>query len=288
MKPFSSSIENISDTARWVAFYRAMESERPDALFHDPYARLLAGERGEQITQTMPRASVAARVTAVRTCVFDEIILRLVENDGIDTVLNLAAGLDARPYRLPLPASLHWIEVDLLAILSYKQEKLVNEQPACSLERVPLNLTDSVARQALLARVGIEAQRVLVVAEGLLVYLTRDQVVSLASDLHASLQRAWWLTALISAPQLRRFHLTLNPRLSAGNTRMQFAPAEGENFFQAYGWRCVEFRSSLEEAHRLKREMPLGWLLRLQARISAMGRRHAPGKRSGFVLLERE
>ena len=38
---------NISDTARWVAVYRAIESERPDAWFRDPLAKRLAGERGE-------------------------------------------------------------------------------------------------------------------------------------------------------------------------------------------------------------------------------------------------
>ena len=44
-----SSVRNISDTALWVAMYRAIESDRPDALFYDPYARKLAGERGAQI-----------------------------------------------------------------------------------------------------------------------------------------------------------------------------------------------------------------------------------------------
>ena len=37
-------IENVSDTARWVAVYRAMESERRDAIFHDPFGlRMAAG-----------------------------------------------------------------------------------------------------------------------------------------------------------------------------------------------------------------------------------------------------
>ena len=45
----TGAITHVSDTARWVAIYRAMESERPDALFRDPYARRLAGPRGEQI-----------------------------------------------------------------------------------------------------------------------------------------------------------------------------------------------------------------------------------------------
>jgi O-methyltransferase involved in polyketide biosynthesis len=45
-------IRNISDTALWVAVYRARETDRPDAVFRDPFARRLAGERGEQIAQS--------------------------------------------------------------------------------------------------------------------------------------------------------------------------------------------------------------------------------------------
>ena len=49
-------IEHISDTARWVAVYRAMETARSDALFRDPFAERLAGERGQQIVREMTRA----------------------------------------------------------------------------------------------------------------------------------------------------------------------------------------------------------------------------------------
>ena len=44
-------IENISDTARWMAYVRALESDRPDALFRDPYSRQLAGSLGEAIAK---------------------------------------------------------------------------------------------------------------------------------------------------------------------------------------------------------------------------------------------
>jgi methyltransferase (TIGR00027 family) len=100
------SIEHISDTARWVAVYRAMESERPDAIFRDPYARRLAGAHGEEIVQTMKRGRAMAWAMIVRTAVFDEIILETIARERIDLVVNLAAGLDARPWRLSLPASL--------------------------------------------------------------------------------------------------------------------------------------------------------------------------------------
>src|SRR5512146_3348096 len=98
-------ISHVSDTAHWVAVYRAMETERPDAIFRDPYARRLAGEKGEQIVRSVKRGGQAAWAMITRTAVFDELILREIAGDGIDCVLNLAAGLDARPFRLKLPPS---------------------------------------------------------------------------------------------------------------------------------------------------------------------------------------
>jgi O-methyltransferase involved in polyketide biosynthesis len=41
-----SMLSSVAATAYWVAAGRAMESEAQDALFRDPYARALAGERG--------------------------------------------------------------------------------------------------------------------------------------------------------------------------------------------------------------------------------------------------
>src|SRR2546421_8179052 len=87
-----------------------MESERPDALFHDPYARKLAGERGERILASMRKGRAWAWPMIVRTAVMDELILRAIQRDGVGMVLNLAAGLDTRPYRLALPPALRWVE----------------------------------------------------------------------------------------------------------------------------------------------------------------------------------
>jgi O-methyltransferase involved in polyketide biosynthesis len=48
------TITHVSDTARWTALYRATESARPDALFHDPLAERLAGEQGRTIVANVP------------------------------------------------------------------------------------------------------------------------------------------------------------------------------------------------------------------------------------------
>ena len=54
MERESGEIENVSSTALWVATYRAQESKRPDALFRDPYAEVLAGEKGPRIVASIP------------------------------------------------------------------------------------------------------------------------------------------------------------------------------------------------------------------------------------------
>src|ERR1041384_309421 len=179
-----TSIRNISDTALWVAVYRARESERADALFRDPFARKLAGERGEQIAREMQQGQRYEWPYVSRTIRFDQIISAQVEQ-GADMVINLAAGLDTRPYRMDLPASLKWVEVDLPAMIDYKEEILSGEKPRCALERVPLDLADVVARRQLFQRLG-SAKKALIVTEGLLVYLTRDEVLALGRDLAAS------------------------------------------------------------------------------------------------------
>ena len=68
------AIQHISDTARWAAVYRARESEREDALFRDPFARRLAGERGEHIAKATPFSEKHSWSWVTRTYLFDRII----------------------------------------------------------------------------------------------------------------------------------------------------------------------------------------------------------------------
>jgi methyltransferase (TIGR00027 family) len=283
----SNPISSVSDTARWVAMYRAMESERPDALFHDSFARRLAGPQGEQILSAMPQGRRWAWPMIVRTAVMDEIILRLVAQERLDTVLNLAAGLDARPYRLDLPRALRWIDVDLEGILSYKEAALAGEQPRCRVEFVRADLTDHAARRAVFERVGTQAKRALVIAEGLLVYLKPEDVMSLATDLAAQPALRWWLIDLGSPALLQFLRRTWGNQLRSGNAPMLFAPAEGTAFFAPAGWTEAEYRPILDEAFRLQRAPRMAWLWRLLGLFASKKRREEFKRFSGVVLLKR-
>jgi methyltransferase (TIGR00027 family) len=283
-----SPIEHISDTARWVAIYRAMESERSDAIFRDPFARRLGGERGEEIVATLPQGRASAWAMIVRTAVFDEIIRELVPGAGVDLVVNLAAGLDTRPWRLDLPSSLRWVDVDFPEILRYKADVLRDETPRCHYEAVGADLADAARRQALLAQLGAAATRALVVTEGLLVYLDAAQVTDLARDLYAVPSFRGWLCDVSNSRLLKMLQRQWGASLGRGNAPMKFAVDDARAFFGPLGWRVVRFLSAIEEAHRLGREMPFGWLTRLLIRVSPRAKAEEVRRMSGFVLLHRE
>ena len=281
------AIEHISDTARWVAVYRAMESERTDALFRDPFARELAGERGHEIVNTLPRGRSSAWAMIVRTAVFDELIMRTVASDGIDTVVNLAAGLDARAWRLALPPTLRWVDVDLPDILAYKQRVIGDARPVCRYEAITADLTDAARRHALLTQLGAASRRTLVVTEGLLIYLTPEQVGALATELHAQPSFRWWIVDLASPRLLKMMGNTWGKAVREGNAPFQFAPEEGTDFFTRFGWRTAEFRSTMEDAQRLDRQMAGAWFFRLLGLLATAKKREQWRRFSGAVLLRR-
>ena len=280
----ANPIRNVSDTALWVAIYRAMESERPDAIFHDPYARRLGGERGQAIVDAMPRGRAMSWPMVVRTAVMDEIILRCVRQ-GAATVLNLAAGLDARPYRLALPASLRWLHVDLPDMIDYFRSHMDAETPHCQLEFVAADLRDTDARRAVFAKAATHGP-VLAITEGLLIYLESEDVAALARDLHDVAQAKWWLSDLASPMLLKFLERQWQPLLKEGNAPFRFGPAENTAFFAPFGWREAEFRPHWDESLRLKRTMPNAWLWNILRFLQSKRRREAMKRFSGIMLLE--
>ena len=285
--PAMPPIEHVSDTARWIAIYRAMESERPDAIFRDPYARRLGGARGEEIVATLPRGRDSAWALIVRTAVLDEIIRARVSGGGVDLVVNLAAGLDTRPWRLDLPRELRWVDVDFAAQLEYKASVIGGEAPRCRYEAIPADLTDVATREALFARLGREASRALVITEGLLVYLEREQVEALGRALHAVPSFRWWLADLSSTRLLKMLQRQWGAVLGAGNAPMKFGVDDAVGFFAPLGWRIIEERSAMTEARRLRREMKMGWLTRLMIRLTPKEKRTVIDRLSRFLVMER-
>jgi methyltransferase (TIGR00027 family) len=244
-------IHNISDTARWAAVYRARETERPDALFRDPFARRLAGEHGEEIANAIAFSNKNTWSWLARTYLFDHFITQEIAG-GCDLVINLAAGLDARPYRMNLPAALQWIEIDLSGILDYKEEILRDDKPVCALERIRLDLSDVNARREVFAKLGNRGSKTLIISEGLIVYFAADEVGAFAEDLAAPASFQRWVTDLCSPGLLKLLKKKMGTQMGESAV-LKFAPPEGPGFFGPHGWKTLEVRSFLKTAAQVKR-----------------------------------
>lgn len=185
-------IQNVSDAAFMVAGFRALESERPEPLFRDPLAWTLAGQHGRKILATVPKTFVGGWSVVIRTVIIDDFIKEAIEQ-GADTILNLGAGLDTRPYRMELPKTLRWVEVDFPHVIALKESRLADERPNCRLDRIELDLTDRALRQRLLAEVSESAEKILVLTEGVVPYLSNSEVSDLAGDLRAVEKVRFWI-----------------------------------------------------------------------------------------------
>jgi methyltransferase (TIGR00027 family) len=279
----TGSITHIADTALWVATYRALETERPDALFHDRFADLLSGERGRQIAASMPYPKVMAWALVIRTVAIDELIKQAI-SIGVDTVVNLGAGLDTRPYRMELPAGIRWIEVDFPQMIAYKTEKLAGQQPTCKLERIAADLSDLPLRRTLFSRIGSESRKALVITEGVIVYLTNEESASLSNDILAVPSFQYWIQDYYQQG-MRRMPRKMRDRLK--ESPFKFDSPDWLAFFEGLGWKILAIRFAGDEADRLKRPFPMifPWTLVMLLMPKKLQERYR--RSSGYVMLQR-
>lgn len=183
---------SVGATAVMVAAARAVETDRPDPLIRDPYARLLVTNAGAgAIWEAMLDPTLVAKAAAidaetaaivaylrsyqaVRTNFFDTYFASAVAA-GIRQVVILASGLDSRAYRLDWPAGTIVYEIDQPKVLSYKSTTLAENgvTPSAGRREVPADLRQDWP--AALRDAGFDpTARTAWLAEGLLMYLPAE------------------------------------------------------------------------------------------------------------------
>ncbi len=277
------AIRHVSDTAWWVASFRAEEGQRADAAFTDPLASLLSGDRGRAIARSIPRAAMVEWGMIIRTSAIDRLINEALIA-GVDTVLNLGAGLDTRPYRMKLPASLRWVELDFPNIVELKDSTLAEYRPVCKLERVGIDLLDRPSRNKILARYGTTSKNTLVITEGVLSYFSIHDAATLASELHATPSIRFWIQDFDNAGK-RRLPRGWGAKLKAAP--FLFQVKDWFEFFEKYGWRSSQVITSFEESQRINRPYPLDFPFGLILRAIPKTMSQKILSLSGAVLMQR-
>jgi methyltransferase (TIGR00027 family) len=252
----SQPIQDVSETALMVAVWRAAENMHPNPLYRDPLALKLAGDRGREIIKGLPKRSTSINqwMMAIRTRIIDDLIREAVA-DGVDLVLNLGAGLDTRPYRLELPSNLCWVEADRAKITELKESRLIGEKPTCKLERVSCDLADVLSRRALLASVSEKGRKALVLTEGVIPYLSEEEVGALASDLNKYPCFRYWIADYFS-PVLRKYSQAQGKKMRMEKAPFKFAPDDYFGFFLSHGWQAKDVRYIVDTARKFGRPPP--------------------------------
>lgn len=283
MNTSANSIKHVSDTAFWMATYRGMEGDRADALFRDPLAKVLAGDYGRRISASMkPYSQYAYWTLVIRTCVIDELLSHYL-GQGCQTVINIGAGLDTRPYRLELPRNTRWIEIDFPDVIAFKQEKLAGETPCCELQRLGVDLSNHAERQALFHDLNERLGPAIILTEGVIPYLTETQVGELAQDLHAQDNFKLWIGEYYSPSVYPRYQSeAFKKRL--GNSPFQFFPTDWFGFFRDRGWREKEVLYLYDEAEKLGRLFPLPWWVKLLGLFISKEKIRANTRVSAYIV----
>ncbi|HEX3650915.1 MAG TPA: SAM-dependent methyltransferase, partial [Pseudonocardiaceae bacterium] len=171
-------LTGVGRTALGVAAVRAHESGRQDRLFDDPFAAsFVAAVPGafDRLERTDEQRSVGAAFAVhavIRTRCYDDYLLA----SGARQVVLLAAGLDARAFRLPWPDRVRVFEVDLPEVLAFKQTVLDARAaaPTCLRTTVATDLSSPDWADHLAAGGFDAGQPTAWLVEGVLIYLTHE------------------------------------------------------------------------------------------------------------------
>ena len=158
----------------------------------------------------------------------------------------------------------------LADLVDYKEEILRDEKPNCVVQRIRLDLTDVTQRREVFSTLGATAKKILIFAQGLLVYLSPEEVASLARDLAAIPNFAFWVLDLVSPGLLRIMQKNMAQQLSKTGASFKFGPEQGPEFFSTYGWKAIDIRMPLKTAAKFKR-VPL-WMRMLAALPASTGK----------------
>jgi methyltransferase (TIGR00027 family) len=236
MQPEAHEIAHVSDTALMTAACRALETERADGLVRDPFAARLAGDRGMAILRAIDRMEIMCFGIAMRSRYLDQLVLDTVSGEGIGTVLSVGAGLDTRPWRLELPATLRWVEVDFPAMLDYKDSVMDGIGAKCRRERLAADVNEAAGRENVFATAGDGPT--LLITEGLLMYLPAATIEALAGNTVSH-----WILDAVSGEVARRMRMDSYQAIENVRAADHLDGVQILDVLRRHGWTDVRFLS---------------------------------------------
>jgi methyltransferase (TIGR00027 family) len=226
---------DLAATARVTAGWRAIETEREDALFRDPWARALAGADlvAEFASQPPELRQRGASVTIIRTRVFDD----WLASRHCPQVVLLGAGLDTRAFRLSWPEGTRLWELDQPQILDAKDAVMSGVPPRCTRHALPANLTGVLWPELLVAVTFNPRLPTAWLVEGVLPYLEPEDAERLLGTVATlSAPGSVFLADFVSQPFMAARNSYLASVAPKGSALFHFGVDDPAALLADHGW----------------------------------------------------
>ncbi|MEH2259065.1 SAM-dependent methyltransferase [Nostoc sp.] len=234
--------DSVGLTSRIMAAVRAIETQRPDRLFSDPLAALLAGD--EMIAKVIPTAKEyenrGTPFVATRTRFFDDFLMSAAHQRS--QVVILGAGMDTRAFRLNWHPDTHLYEVDQPEVLQLKESLLENSQALCHRYSLSIDLKEAWSELLIAQGYQIDIPSIWLV-EGVFYYLSENEV-------HDLLKTITNLSAPTSCLGADLINTKLILQSDEGLSKYwRYGCEEPETLFANYGWKASVVHPGDEQAH---------------------------------------
>src|SRR5687767_6825326 len=168
----------ISRTAYYTVAVRAADAATPKPILGDTFAQRFMNDSAKAVWEEFKSFTPANGSNAARHAMIDAHLMRAIAEDPRATIVIIGAGFDTRAFRL---RGGRWFEFDEPEILTYKESRLPAETAPNPLRRTTIEF----AREKLADKLALVTppSSVHIVIEGVLMYLTREQRVSLLRTL---------------------------------------------------------------------------------------------------------
>jgi methyltransferase (TIGR00027 family) len=220
------------------------DARQPFPICNDQFAQRFMDANALRVFEPF-RSETMPNITNATRCRIIDDILRSEMKPGT-AVISIGAGFDTRPYRL---AGGNWVELDEAPLLAYKNEKLPISECSNALRRVAIDFSRESLGDKL---AGIDgSQPVIVVIEGVFMYLEPDAILANVRELRRLFPRHLLLCDLMNRRFFERFSGSVHAKLVAMGGAFTARPERPEELFIQQGYVDVERIPMVQRALQL-------------------------------------
>jgi len=221
----------VSKTAFYCCGVRMDDAEKRGSVCNDVYAKRFMDAEALEFYRRFRKDRFPAVGNAVRCRIIDDWLRATIAQNPGTQIVHVGAGFDTRPYRL---TGGRWWEIDEPQVIEYKNAKLPIAESPNPLTRITIDFSQELL-SAKLAQVPNDVA-VVVVMEGVFMYLTQDVIAGTLRELQQRFPRHTLICDLMNKAFFDHFAGSVHAKLAAAGARFTERPEKPEAIFLDGGY----------------------------------------------------